>query len=154
MADDWFKGGTPDKPNRAGLSRSVDDPVEDKLADDVMDMVLESVQGRGSAVCRPAEEREQEKRDEIQFLAALAGELNERLSGQGIRVLQAGDDGTGEGYRIKARDRAGRPYDITVTFDEFHDKMRGLKGGQVRACIDHVAERILAARATYFARMQ
>lgn len=139
----------------SGASRVVDNPEDDSLADDVMDLVQEAVSGRGSAACRPAEDLERERREERIFLEAMAAGLRDRLAEHGIKILKIAADGVGEGYEVFARDNCGRPYQVTATYDDMLGAM-GVVGdeGKVRACIGHVGDLILKARQRYFERMQ
>lgn len=140
-----------------------DDPDYDQqkhdpgLADDVLEMVADSRESNRnyaeSTHGPDAVERERIKRDERRFLEALPRGINEQLRGQRIIATRAIPDGTGNGYRIYARDAAGRPYECVLTLDEMM-AMGAVSDGMGRSIIRTCCERLLAERARYFARMQ
>lgn len=99
-------------------------------------------------------DREKLEREDAQFRAALAVKVTENLRTHGIRVVKVIDNGERDGYRVFARDRAGRGFEIEFKFSLIDEIIA--TGGQVdcvRRLFERVTSAILAERERYFARM-
>lgn len=101
-----------------------------------------------------AAERDQQEKDERQFLEAFERGLSERLVSYQMAVKRCSKDGEGQGWRIFVRDSAGRPFDVRISYDEAirAGQRYGDRMGQELMSI--VTRRLLGAREAYFRRMQ
>ncbi len=137
------------------LVKVLDDPAEDKMADDVVDLVREIQRGAETDYQSKAD-AETEKRAEQEFFLALARKIDERLtwaSGK-ARVTELG---TRDGWHISLKDREGRPYEIEITYDALAevallqrcaDEERGIE-----VMVNSIVDKLLKARQRYFERM-
>jgi len=82
--------------------------------------------------------------------------LNDRLRGNehGFVCLAVNDDGHGDGFVAKFRDKDGRPFTAECTFEDgFDGAAKFGKGEMGRFMMMKVIERLIAARKRYFERM-
>ena len=131
--------------------RVIVDREQDRLADDVMDLVQSADQAQTKF--DSAEELEKERRLEHAFLIGMKAGINERLRPAGILCEGVLPNGEGSGYRAYCKDNSGRQYNADLSFEEGTDfnTRFGKEGGP--KLVNLVCERILAARATWFRRM-
>lgn len=136
------------------LVKVLDDPAEDKMADDVVDLVREIQRGAQTDYQSQAD-AESERRGEIEFWRHVARVIDERCpwADGKVRVTELG---TRKGWHIQARDRYGRTFPIEVTYDELaevalmqqaHDQENG-----PLVMADKIVDKIEQARKRYFER--
>ena len=146
MGIDWSDGKAP-------AGRGIDDVEQDKLADWVMDDMQLAMSGRMTAH-EARSDLDDERAAERRFCQAFPGAVTEQLRGQSIRCTSMMPDGAGTGYHIVCRDEVGRPYQVALSFDEWHHQLtiHGERAG--RALVSLIAKRVLVARDAWFRRMQ
>lgn len=157
--DAWkmSKRPTPSMLESPDYDRRRDDP---QLANEVMDMIHATDHQAVATNAVTAAESDDIERQERQFMAALGAGVQSQLAGQGFervnvkRIRGSAADGGDSGYIVEMRDRAGRPYEAALSFDE--GVAIGAERGETmgRGCVDLVCRKLLDARLNYFARMQ
>lgn len=135
--------------NKAPAGRVIHDREQDRLADDVVDMLLEVDQANTSHVSR--EEQDAARRLELQFAAGLKAALTEQLGPQGIRCHSVLPDGENQGYAIDCRDRNGRMYTCVMAYTESNELLHQYEDWE-RRLVHLLCRRILDARAKYYQR--
>ncbi len=145
------------------LVKCVDDPAEDKLADDVVEILRDGLRGGTDCDVGGVEgaylttlEKDAARRTEYEFMQALAHRLRERCpwvdGGQGLRVRELG---TRDGWRFSVTDREGRPYAVEISFSEIYEiskLQRNATLSNFTGTLDHIAQKMNLTRADYFAR--
>lgn len=120
-----------------------------KHFEDVLDE-LHSKQGN-SRVAETPSVHEQLRR----FCNDLRAGLDEQVRGQGFRCKFVIPDGKGEGFHVQFFDTYRRPFDVSYSFEE--GMQAATKSGAAfmgREIMSEIIDKLLAARARYFARMQ
>ncbi len=133
------------------IQQDIDAGVGEKHFQEVFDSVSNSA-GNAHVDMDPAT-RERLARFRLEFCAG----LNDRLRGNehGFVCLAVNDDGHGQGFICKCRDKDGRAFTAEVSYDDgFEAAARYGKESMGRAMMQVVIERLVAARKKYFDRME
>jgi hypothetical protein len=153
---DWSDGKAP-------AGRVIDDPEQDKLADDVMDEIqwCKSSQYQGpvlgdkNEVIEPEKstvEREELERIIREWMVQFGAAVSDRLQPAGLACERMSMNGDRDGFIVRCRDRDGRVFDADLKYDEyFAAEMVSESAGRVMLAT--VCDRIVEARRRYFARM-
>lgn len=132
------------------------DPAALAEADDIRDIVNAELHGRMRADYQAVSDKEAERRAEAYFFEVVARTIDARLTWAAgkCKLIETGER---DGYFITLRDREGRPYQVSVLYDELaevaivqraHDTERGPE-----LMAELICDRLEAARRHYFMRM-
>lgn len=173
MADDFvrqFQNGPPlERPMTEAEEMRADDiewearkRLDPKLVSTTYDAIMDAmtVQHQAAELHGPdAARRDDEEREERQFLKAFELGLNDSLRQIGMRVMRLvrddrGTDAEQWGWRVQVRDSEGRPFAVTLTYDDaaIAGSRYGRNMGQ--HLVAQVMAKLIGARQKYFARMQ
>jgi hypothetical protein len=132
--------------------RVIEDKGREETADFVMDWLKNADEANTAHTARA--QLDDEARQEREFMAQFQVALNERLQGSGLFCMRVRQNGEGSGYHIVCKDRAGRPYNASLLFDEWLDSTQRTGADAGREMVTLVARRVIEAREHYFRRMQ
>lgn len=121
--------------------------------DDIVDAMTEQHQAATTDI-PDAHAREREEREERARLEAFSRGLRDVLPGIGMSLVRCTLDGHGNGWRAAVKDREGRPFAVSITYDAMI--AAGQKHGRemgVHLLAETIGE-LKAMRERYFARMQ
>lgn len=128
-------------------------PGDPKFDAETADMVMAMVEDSANTAHQAQSDKDRETALERAFLLQFPVALNERLQGSGIRCDGALSDGEGRGYIVYCKDGGGRPFNATLTFDDYLTAHGRVGADAGREMVELVAKRVYEARAHYFRRM-
>ena len=161
MADDkqpvdWSEGKAP-------AGRVIDNPEEDKAADELMDEIqwCKSSQYQGPVLGDNNEVIEPEKttieRDELErtireWMLHFGAAVSERLQPAGLACERMFMNGDRDGFVVRCRDREGRVFEADLKYDEYF-AAEVVSDSAGRVMLATVCDRLVEERRRYFARM-
>jgi len=134
----------------AEVQEDIDAGVGDKHFQEIFDSI-NSTQGDAHVEESP-EVRDRLTRFMLQFQVGLTEQL--RGNEHGFVCLGVSPDGHGTGFICSFRDKAGRPFNVSISYDDgFAEAAKRGKSEMGRGMLDVVLARLIAAREKWFARM-